>query len=131
MPHLILDYSQNMESRVDIAKLCDILRRTAIKTGVFPMPGIRVRATRADVVSIADGDPDHGYIDISVRLRAGRDLATRKAATTTLFKAAQDYLAPMMQEHSFALSFEMRDIDPELSPKCSSIRDHLKQGPEA
>lgn len=130
MPHLMLDYSANMERRVDIAELCDILRRAAIKTEALPMPGIRVRAMRADHVSIADGDPDHGYIDISVRLRGGRDLDTRKAATAILFKAAQDYLAPVMEQHSFALSLEMRDIDPELSPKCGSIRDHLEKGPD-
>jgi 5-carboxymethyl-2-hydroxymuconate isomerase len=30
-----------------------------------------------------------------------------------------------MARHSIALSFEMRDIDPDLSPKTGTIRDHL------
>lgn len=126
MPHFMIDYSPNIEDRVDIAKLCNVLRLAAIETGVFPMPGVRVRAMRADHVSIADGDATHGYIDISVRLRGGRDLATRKSATDQLFTAVKTFLAPAMTQHSIALSFEMRDIDPELSPKTGSIRDHLK-----
>jgi 5-carboxymethyl-2-hydroxymuconate isomerase len=123
----MVDYSANVEDWADIAGLCDTLRRAAIETGVFPMPGVRVRAMRADHVSIADGDPAHGYIDISVRLRAGRDLTTRQDATQHLFEAARQFLAPAMTRHSIALSLEMRDIDPDLSPKHGTIRDHLNK----
>ena len=123
MPHISLDYSANLEPHVDIATLCDTLRRVAISTGVLPMAGVRVRAFAATHVSIADGDPKHGYIDISVRLRGGRDLETRKRATQSIFEAAREFLAPALQQHSIALSFEMRDIDPELSPKYGTIRD--------
>ncbi|MGD9863437.1 MAG: 5-carboxymethyl-2-hydroxymuconate isomerase [Pseudodonghicola sp.] len=128
MAHLIVDYSPNVEDWVDMAGLCDALRRAAIETGALPMPGVRVRAMRADHVSIADGDPDHGYIDISVRLRGGRDLDTRRAATAYIFAAAESFVAPVMATRSLALSLEMRDIDPELAPKTGSIRDHLKKG---
>lgn len=126
MPHFIIDYSANLEDALDWPAFCDLLRRTAIDTGVFPMAGIRVRAFRADHVSIADGDAQHGYIDLSVRLRAGRDLDTRKRATAAIFAAAEEFLKPVMATRSLALSMEMRDIDPELSPKTGSTRDHLK-----
>lgn len=126
MPHFIIDYSANLEDALDWPAFCDLLRRTAIDTGVFPMAGIRVRAFRADHVSIADGDAQHGYIDLSVRLRAGRDLDTRKRATAAIFAAAEEFLKPVMASRSLALSMEMRDIDPELSPKTGSTRDHLK-----
>ncbi|TDK46805.1 5-carboxymethyl-2-hydroxymuconate Delta-isomerase [Antarcticimicrobium luteum] len=128
MAHLMVDYSANVEDWVDMAAFCDTLRLAAIETGALPMPGIRVRAMRADHVSIADGDPDHGYIDISVRLRGGRDLDTRKAATAHIFAAAEQVLKPVMATRSLALSLEMRDIDPELAPKTGTIRDHLKKG---
>ncbi|MHA6264785.1 5-carboxymethyl-2-hydroxymuconate Delta-isomerase [Arenibacterium sp. CAU 1754] len=129
MPHIIVDYSPNMDERVDMPAFCDLLRRTAIQTGVLPLAGIRVRAHRANHVSIADGRDTHGYIDISLRLRGGRDLATRKAATKLIFNAAEAFLAPAMAQHSISLSFEMRDIDPDLSPKTGTIRDHLQEGP--
>lgn len=127
MPHILLEYSANLEALINIAELCDVLRRTGIETGVFPMAGIRVRALCADHVSIADGDPRHGFIDVSVRLRGGRDLDTRKAATAALFAAAKTYLAPVLDKHPIALSLEMRNIDPELSPKLNTIRDYLSK----
>ena len=126
MPHITIDYSPNLEPEVDIAALCDVLRRAAIETGEFPVAGVRVRAFAASHASIADGDPQHGYIDISIRLRAGRDLDTRKRAAQAVFAAAQSFLEPALQQHSIALSLEMRDIDAALSPKCGTIRDHLK-----
>lgn len=125
MPHIIVDYSPNMEERVDIAALCDVLRVAAIETGILPMPGIRVRAFRADHVSIADGDPKHGYVDISLRLRGGRPDDAKAAATAHIFAAAEAFLSEPMKTQSIALSFEMRDIDPDLSPKTGTIRDHL------
>lgn len=127
MPHLMVDYSPNIDDRIDMSAFCDTLRRAAIETGVFPMPGIRVRAMRADHVSIADGQAQHGYIDISIRLRAGRSDADKQAATQHIFDAAQRALEPALARFSIALSLEMRDIDPGLSPKTGSIRDHLKE----
>lgn len=125
MPHLHLDYSPNLAARLDIAALCRVLADAAAATGVFPVAGIRVRAVAASHVHIADGNPDHAYLDLSVRLRGGRDLATRQAATQAIFAALEAFCAPVMATSSLMLSMEMRDIDPELSPKASSIRDYL------
>ncbi len=128
MPHLTIDYSANMEDRIDIAELCNRIRLAAIETGVFPKAGVRVRAFKADHVSIADGAPDNGYIDISVRLREGRDQDTRERATQQIFSAVEAYLNPSMEKFPIALSLEMRNIDASLSPKSNSIRKFLKEG---
>ena len=125
MPHFSIEYSANLESMVDMPALCDHLRRAAIATGVFPMPGVRVRAFRAAHVSIADGDPQHAFLDLSIRLRAGRDPTDKQRATREIFEALQAFMAPTLARHSIALSLEMRDIDPDLSPKTGTIREHL------
>lgn len=125
MPHFQIDYSRNLEERLDIAGFCHAVREAAIETGVFPKAGIRVRAIACDHTAMADGDPQHAFLDMSVRLRAGRDLETRKMATAAIFAAAEAYCSDVTAATSFMLSMEMRDIDPELSPKASSIRNYL------
>ena len=125
MPHFHVEYSGNLEDRIDMAGLCECIRSTAAEIDTFPMPGIRVRATKVDHYAIADGHPQHGFVDISVRLRGGRPLDVRKAATQTMFDAAHSFLAPTLETRSLALSLEMRDIDPELSPKTGTIRKFL------
>ena len=125
MPHFIVEYSGNLETLLDMGAFCEHLRATAAQIDTFPTAGIRVRAFRADHCAIADGNPRHAFIDISVRLRAGRPDAVKKDAAQHLFAAAEAMLAPLMQTHPIALSLEMRDIDPDLSPKTGSIRNFL------
>ena len=127
MPHLAIEYSSNLESVVDLSAFCDYLRQAAIEIEAFPLAGVRVRAFATDHYSIADGNPDHGFIDISVRLRGGRSMDVRKAAVEKIFDAAKAFLEPVMATRSIALSLEMGDIDPELSPKTGTIRDHLEE----
>lgn len=127
MPHMHIDHSPGLGAQLDIPALCRVLRDKALDTGVFPLAGIRIRVVECDFALIADGNPDHGYLDISVRLRGGRDMETRRNAVQALFDAAKQQCEPLLEETSFALSMEMRDIDPELSPKTSSIRRYLAE----
>jgi 5-carboxymethyl-2-hydroxymuconate isomerase len=76
-------------------------------------------------VVIADGNPDHAFLDISLRLRAGRSTEEKTKATAHVFAAAEAFCADVLATSSLMLSFEMRDIDPGLSPKSSSIRRYL------
>ena len=39
---------------------------------------------------------------------------------------AENYLKPILKKSPFALSMEMRNIDPKLSPKVNSIPDFMK-----
>ncbi|MGL4237038.1 5-carboxymethyl-2-hydroxymuconate Delta-isomerase [Tabrizicola sp.] len=129
MPHIQIDYSPNLENRLDVAGLCRVLRDAAVETGVLPLAGIRVRAIRADHVVIADGNPDHAFLDIVLRLRGGRSDEAKARATELIFAAAEDYCREVMETSSFMLSMELRDIDPRFSPKASSIRKYLPGEP--
>jgi 5-carboxymethyl-2-hydroxymuconate isomerase len=126
MPHLIIDYSANVEPDVDIGAFCDTLRDVAASIDAFPLAGVKVRAVRVDHYAIADGSPEHGFIDISVRIREGRDMETKQNAAQKIFDAANEFVADVMQRRSLALSLELRDIDAALSPKSGSIRKYLE-----
>jgi len=126
MPHFHIDYSANLEDVIDVAALCEKIRATAASIETFPTAGIRVRAIRVDHVAIADGDPKHGYVDLSVRLREGRPEDVKQDAIERLFVALQSFMAPAMETRSVALSAEMRDIDAALSPKFGNVRDHME-----
>lgn len=125
MPHLMIDYSANIEPDIDMSRLCEHLRAIAAEIEAFPIAGVKVRAVRVDHYAIADGNPAHGFIDISVRIREGRDLETKKQAVDAIFNAANDSVSPIMQKRSLALSVELRDITAELAPKSGTIRKYL------
>jgi 5-carboxymethyl-2-hydroxymuconate isomerase len=125
MPHFTLEYSANLDARVDIGAACEVVRKAAIETGIFPLGGIRVRAISCRHYAIADGRPGLGFLDMVLRLGEGRDLAARKKAGEHVFQALSAYLDPVFGDNKFALSFDMQINDKETSWKRNGIHDLL------
>ena len=126
MPHFTLEYSANLDGRVDMREVVEVVRKAAVETGIFPLGGIRVRAIRCEHFAIADGQSHFGFLDMVLRLGEGRDLATRKSAGEHIFKTLSSYLDPVFAGSKFALSFDMQINDKETSWKRNNIHDALK-----
>ena len=126
MPHFTIEYSANLDERLNMAEVVEVVRKAAVETGIFPLGGIRVRAIRCEHYAIADGNPEFGFLDMVLRLGEGRDLATRKKAGEHVFKALSAHLDPVFAQSKFALSFDMQINDKETSWKRNNIHDALK-----
>lgn len=126
MPHFTIEYSANLDKRVDISAVVELVRKAAVETGIFPVGGIRVRAVRCEHYAIADGSPQFGFLSMLLRLGEGRDLAARKKAGEHIFKALSAHLDPVFASSKFALSFDMQINDKETSWKRNNIHDALK-----
>ena len=126
MPHFTLEYSANLDDRVDMAEVVEIVRRAAVETGIFPLGGIRVRAVRCEHYAIADGRPEFGFLDMVLRLGEGRDLSARKKAGDHIFNTLSRYLDPVFANSKFAVSFDMQINDKETSWKRNNIHEALK-----
>jgi len=126
MPHFTIEYSANLDGRVDMGAVVELVRREAVATGIFPLGGIRVRAIKCEHYAIANGDRKLGFLDMVLRLGEGRDLTTRQKAGEHIFKALSAYLDPVFANSKFALSFDMQINDKETSWKRNNIHEALK-----
>ncbi|MBA4034813.1 MAG: 5-carboxymethyl-2-hydroxymuconate isomerase [Bradyrhizobium sp.] len=126
MPHFTIEYSANLDGRVDMGLVVELVRKAAVESGIFPLGGIRVRAIRCEHYAIADGNKSFGFLDMVLRLGEGRDLATRKKAGEHIFQALSAHLDPVFANSNFALSFDMQINDKETSWKRNNIHDALK-----
>src|SRR3954447_11339436 len=126
MPHFTIEYSANLDARVDMGAVVELVRKAAVETGIFPLGGIRVRAIKCEHYAIADGRQNYGFLDMVLRLGEGRDLATRKQAGEHIFKALSTHLDPVFKEMKFALSFDMQINDKDTSWKRNNIHEALK-----
>jgi 5-carboxymethyl-2-hydroxymuconate isomerase len=126
MPHFTIEYSANLDHRVDMGEVVEIVRKAAVETGIFPLGGIRVRAIRCEHYAIADGNANLCFLDMVLRLGEGRDLATRKTAGEHIFRALSAHLDPLFAQSKFALSFDMQINDKEVSWKRNNIHEALK-----
>jgi 5-carboxymethyl-2-hydroxymuconate isomerase len=129
VPHFTLEYSGNLDARIDMGKVVEVVRKAAVETGIFPVGGIRVRAVRCEHYAIADGDPQFGFLAMVLRLGEGRDLATRKKAGEHVFRALSDCFDPVFAASKFALSFDIQINDKEMSWKRNNIHEALKAEP--
>ena len=126
MPHFTIEYSANLDARVDMPQIVEVVRKAAVETGIFPLGGIRVRAIKCEHYAIADGNPQHGFLAMVLRLGEGRDLAARQKAGEQIFRALSVHLDPVFRGSKFALSFDMQINDKETSWKRNNIHDALK-----
>ncbi|MEK9278729.1 MULTISPECIES: 5-carboxymethyl-2-hydroxymuconate Delta-isomerase [unclassified Bradyrhizobium] len=126
MPHFTIEYSANLDGRLDMSAVCEVVRKAAVDTGIFPLGGIRVRAIRCEHYAIADARQDYGFLDVVLRIGEGRDLATRKKAGEHVFQALSRHLDLVFASSKFALSFDMQINDKETSWKRNNIHDALK-----
>lgn len=127
MPHFTIEYSSNLDGRVDIGKLCRRVLREVLATGLFEIGAVRVRAIRCADYAIADDMPENAFIDMSFRIGTGRSLDDRKRTGDAIFRAVADELHMLFESPHFALSLEIREIDPALSWKRNAIHPRLRR----
>ena len=125
MPHQIIEYSANLESRLDIQALVDGMHETAMGIDGLPLGGLRTRAARRDVFQVADQQPDNAFVHMILKLGHGRPEETRKAFGDALFAALCALLEPVSSTSPLAISFEIQEIHPTLTWKKNNLRDYM------
>jgi 5-carboxymethyl-2-hydroxymuconate isomerase len=126
MPHIVIEHSASLDASVDWPAVCEAARVAAAETGVFPLGGIRVRTHRCDHAAIADGDPAHGFVDVTLKMGRGRDIETRRQAGGHVFQAISRALDPAFAATTVALSLQIVEID-EPNWKRNTIHDALRR----
>ena len=87
MPHIIIEYSENLEQDLDINLLMKTSHEAAFSSGLFGEADIKVRVYRCDNSLVAGQTAS--TISILVRLLAGRDAAAKKALTQVIHDAVK------------------------------------------
>ena len=125
MPHIIVEYSANLEPQVSPRRLVDALHRAALGTGVFPIGGLRTRAERREVYAVADGDPENGFVAVLARVGQGRDPETRRRVAQTLMTVLETETAEAFRSRGLGLTVEVQEIDGTASLKTNNLHERL------
>lgn len=126
MAHFVLEYSANIaKDTLALQELFSKLHQAAQDTGLFPYKGIRSRAYACQDYRMADGNPEHVFIHLSVLLGAGRSMAERESAAQAFFEVLQNHFADLFKQRGVAMSFEMKELEPVLKYNKNNIQDYL------
>lgn len=127
MPHLIIEYSANLEADIAFEELVRAMHETAAGIDALPPGGIRTRAARRDNYRVADGHPANGFINLTLRMAEGRPPAIRRIIGETLFGRLRSFTRQAYEKRPLSLSFEIQEIDPATRWKQSNIRDYMAE----
>lgn len=128
MAHFILEYSDNLDkNELSIQALFSDLHEAAESSNLFPLKGIRSRAYCCKDYRIADGNPDHGFAHLEVKLGAGRKFEERQVAADLFFQTFTRHFELNFARQGIALSFEMKELEPQLKFNKNNIQDYLQR----
>jgi len=130
MPHIVVEYSGNLDGRVDIPGLVGAIHHAAFDTGVFELAAIRTRAERRDVFRIADGNPENAFIAISARI-APRPDEVRHRVGQAIFDATVAFTAQLFARSPLAISVEVLNIDNTAAFRKNNLHERLGSRPKA
>jgi 5-carboxymethyl-2-hydroxymuconate isomerase len=113
MPHLVLLYTPNLETELDMGGLCrslaDAMLTVHDEAGaqVFPTGGTRVLAYPAAHFAVADGSGDFAFCWLNLRMARGRSEATQQAAGQAVLEAARARFAPVLERRHVGLTLQV------------------------
>jgi 5-carboxymethyl-2-hydroxymuconate isomerase len=126
LPHIIIEYSANLATRVDLRELVRKTHEAALGTGIFEVAALRTRCEQRDIYRIADGHPDNTFLTVNIRIGHGRDEATRHRIGQAVFDCVCDYLAPIYATTPIGITVDVAEIDPVATFKKNNMRDIIK-----
>ena len=125
MPHIIVEYSGNLDNAVNVPALLNALHQAMIDTGVADTAAIRTRAIRLEHFCIADRDPANGFVQITVRMREGRPKEAYQKVGESLMAAAEKSLERAFASHPLQLALEIHEIT-QLTFRRNTVRGKEK-----
>jgi 5-carboxymethyl-2-hydroxymuconate isomerase len=123
MPHVIVEYSANIEAEVLPEDLLDDIHRAALASGIAEPVAVRTRLKRREHYRVGDGSPENAFVHIDIRARKGRPLEQKKHAVQTIYDQANKTLEPVFRARPLALTVEIHEIDPETRLLRNGMRE--------
>lgn len=115
MPHIQIDYTANLADAVKDGRLVDRVHQAAIDTGIFPVWGIRTFGRVLSDYRVGNAQADNGFVNVTVRIAPGRDLALRQRIRQALFDAMLQAMGPLFAYHRLGCQLEVTEFDAEVS----------------
>jgi 5-carboxymethyl-2-hydroxymuconate isomerase len=135
MPHCVILYTPNIDSRTDVSALCrelaDAMLTIKDEAGkqVYPTGGTRVLAYPAAHSAVADGKGDYGFMYLNVRMAAGRSEAVKKQAGDSLLAVVKEHFAPIFDTAAIGITLQIDESPGQVyDGKHSSLHPLFNKG---
>ena len=127
MPHLVIQYTDNLEADAQLAtltrKLADALlaQRDAEGKPIFPTGGTRVLAYPCRHYAVADGKGDYAFVYLDLRIAPGRSAGAIERTGEALLAAVQAHFAAIFASRAIGITLQIDEGAPVFEAKHSNL----------
>ncbi|MEL0637547.1 5-carboxymethyl-2-hydroxymuconate Delta-isomerase [Marinomonas sp. TI.3.20] len=114
MPHFVIEYSANLEDKIDFQPMFRAFHEYVVSTGYFPIAGVRSRAICLDHYRVADGRDDFSLINLNLKIGHGRSQDIKQEVADNVFNILCDFMKNVTDKQYCQISFELTELDPVL-----------------
>lgn len=113
MPHVVIQYTGNLDAEGDMAGLCAALAESLLShrdeqgKQLFPIGGTRVLAYPAQVYAVADGKADYAFCYVNIRIAAGRSDAMKKIAGDAVVARCAAHFASIFEKRHIGITVQI------------------------
>ena len=131
MPHLTLEYSNNLPAPVDFDALFARLHGILAEIGPFPLAQIKSRAVAHDVFRVGAGAPESVFVHLTLAILAGRNAGKRRAIGERLLAVLREAFARAWDERPCDITVDVRELPRETYVKAMNERARAVSPPQA
>ena len=132
MPHVVIQYTANLEPAAQIGALCSALaevivaQRDGAGARVFPIGGTRVLAYPTAHFAVADGGADRAFVYLNARIAPGRDPALVSATGDALMAAVRRHFETIFASRPIGITLQIDEGAPVFDAKHSNLHALFK-----
>ena len=126
MPHLTIEYSENLAENIEISELVKVMHDSAASMRTASGRSQNKSFTQRILFNCRWRFIEY-FVNVVLRIAPGRSDEVKKQAGEKLFSALKDFFDLFFQSSPIALSLEIQELDANLRWKDSNIREHMKK----
>lgn len=111
MPHLTLEYSDNLPAPVDWTGVMAAVHAALDGLGLFRLEEVKSRTIGWRDTLIGDGKRSQSFVHLTVAILTGRSEEIRQRISQRCLDSLRDQLAPIGQRRSLDVTVEIREMD--------------------
>jgi 5-carboxymethyl-2-hydroxymuconate isomerase len=111
MPHLTLEYSDNLPAPVDLAALFARLHAALAEAGPFALAQIKSRAVPCATFRVGAGAPESVFVHLTVAILTGRSAEDRRRIGERMLGLVREAFARAWDERPCDVTVEVREME--------------------
>jgi 5-carboxymethyl-2-hydroxymuconate isomerase len=120
MPHLWLEFSDNVTQPVSFDELFSRLHEAVACTAGVPVEACKSRATARSTFRVGEGRRDQAFVHLGIGLLAGRPPEEHREITAACLEVLAVAYAPSLQALDLQITVEVRGMERESYQKLAS-----------